>query len=92
MRKIAAKITENCRKGYVAQEDTLEEVIQQLAENETAWLETAEKLGFTIPDIPFDHPTEFSGKLTVRISAEEHRKAALNARKEGISLNYTSVT
>ena len=74
-------------KGCVGQGDTQQEAIQELEINETIWLETAQEVGIPIPVIPIEEVQEYSGKLTLRIAPSVHRKAALMAKKDGISLN-----
>ncbi len=74
-------------KGCIGQGDAQEEAINELSENEKAWLETAAEIGIPIPEIPIEHPVEYSGKMTLRISPTVHGQAAMYAKKEGISLN-----
>ena len=71
----------------IGQGDTQEEAINELADNEQFWLETASEMGYTIPEIPTGTYETYSGKLTLRIAPHEHKLAAQNAKKEGISLN-----
>ena len=74
-------------KGCVGQGDTQEDAILELQENEAAWLETALDVGIPIPEIPTDTISNYSGKLTLRLSPSVHRRAAQLAKAEGISLN-----
>ena len=74
-------------KGCVGQGETQEEAISELRDNEVAWLETAEEIGIAIPEIPIERPSEYSGKMTLRISPMVHGQAAMFAKQEGISLN-----
>ena len=74
-------------KGCVGQGDSLEEALNELEENEVAWIETAKEFGIAIPDIAVEQVNEYSGKLTLRISPSEHEKAAKYAKREGVSLN-----
>lgn len=67
--------------------DTQEEAISELAENEEAWLETAQANGYAIPEVHVEAVRAYSGKLTLRLSPKEHEKAAKEAEKQGISLN-----
>ncbi|MBR2490790.1 MAG: toxin-antitoxin system HicB family antitoxin [Ruminiclostridium sp.] len=76
-----------CLKGCVGQGDSIEVALNELAENEEVWLETAEKYGITIPDIPVEQIIEYSGKFTVRVSPYVHKVAVEMAKKENISLN-----
>ncbi len=75
-------------KGCVAQGDTPEKAINELAQNELEWLETAAECGIPIPEVPSESLNkEYSGKLTVRIAPAVHEKAAQMAKREGVSLN-----
>lgn len=73
--------------GCIGQGDSVEDAINELAENEDAWLETAKEIGLTIPNVAIEQVQEYSGKLTLRVSPSVHKKAAMLAKKEGISLN-----
>lgn len=73
--------------GCVGQGDSIEDAVEELQINEIAWIESAKEIGLSIPEIPIEHLSAYSGKLTLRISPYEHEKAAMLARKEGISLN-----
>lgn len=73
--------------GCVGQGDTQDEAIAELADNEAAWLDTAQEVGIPIPDVPIETDQEYSGKLTLRVSHSVHKKAAMLAKKDGISLN-----
>lgn len=74
-------------KGCVAQGDTCQEACDELEKNEEVWLETAAEFDIAIPEIPYEIEEQYSGKFTVRVSPFEHRKAAEQAKKLGISLN-----
>ena len=71
----------------IGQGDTQQEALDELADNEQFWLETAKEMGYTIPDVPIESFETYSGKLTLRISPHEHKLAAKNAKSEGVSLN-----
>ena len=73
--------------GCIGQGDSMEDAINELAENEEAWLETAKDLGLPIPNVAVEQVQEYSGKLTLRVSSSVHKKAAMLAKREGISLN-----
>lgn len=73
--------------GCVGQGETQEEAINELTENEIAWIDTAKEMNIPIPEIPIEHPSDFSGKMTLRMSPTVHGEAVLYAKKEGISLN-----
>ena len=74
-------------KGCVGQGETPDEAINELAQNEEEWLNTAIECGIVIPDVPHESlQREFSGKLTVRIAPAIHEMAAQMAKREGVSL------
>ena len=74
-------------KGCVGQGDTQKEALKELEINEKAWIETAKEVGIEVPEVPIIEPSEYSGKITLRFSPSEHKKAAFYAKLEGISLN-----
>lgn len=76
-----------CLKGCIGQGQTMEEALEELAGNESMWLETAIECGIDIPDIPIEEENTYSGKLSLRMSPEVHKRAATIAKQEGISLN-----
>ena len=49
------------------------------------WIETKLENGFTIPQPVND--SQFSGKFVVRIPKTLHARLAMEAEKEGVSLN-----
>ena len=70
--------------GCVGQGDTAEQAVKELEENESAWLDAAKEHGLEIPE---ENAQTYSGKISLRIEPSEHRKAAIKAKLEGISLN-----
>lgn len=74
-------------KGCVAQGETLEEALEELEANENEWISTAREYGIAIPEITFEKEETYSGKFTVRLSPFEHRRAAEQAKRQGLSLN-----
>lgn len=74
-------------KGCVAQGDTPEEAIAELASNEEEWLETAKECGIEIPEHSVEELVVYSGKFMTRLSPFVHQEAAMCAKKQGISLN-----
>ncbi|HAF25974.1 MAG TPA: toxin-antitoxin system HicB family antitoxin [Lachnospiraceae bacterium] len=74
-------------KGCVGQGDDISEALSEFEENEKAWLETAEEEGIPLPKIDIEHINDYSGKMTLRLAPFVHMQAALNADREGISLN-----
>ena len=68
--------------------DTLEEAYDGLMEAVEGWIETRLENGFSVP-----HPLDverFSGKFVLRLPKSLHARLAVEAAKEGVSLNqYT---
>jgi predicted RNase H-like HicB family nuclease len=65
--------------------DTFEEAYSSLLEAMEGWIETKLGNGYTVPP-PFD-AGNFSGKFVVRLPKTLHARLALEAEKEGVSLN-----
>ena len=65
--------------------DTLEELYQNLNEAMEGYLEVKQENNLPIP-IP-ETSNNYSGKFTVRLPKTLHQKLAIEADKEGISLN-----
>lgn len=70
--------------GCVGQGNTPEDAVNELEQNEVEWLTTAQKMNIDIPEEPTNR---YSGKISLRLAPSEHRKAAIRAKLEGISLN-----
>ena len=73
--------------GCVGQGDSADEAVKELELNEDAWLETADKYGITIPEVPCEQMNLYSGKFTVRVAPHVHQTAVKLAKRQGISLN-----
>jgi len=68
--------------------DTFQEAFDSLMEAMEGWIETKLENGFLIP-VPLDSD-KFSGKFVVRLPKSLHARLAIEAEKEGVSLNqYT---
>ena len=65
--------------------ETFEEAYESLKEAMEGWIETKLEGGFEIP-LPVKHD-DFSGKFIVRIPKSLHYKLAVEANREGVSLN-----
>ena len=65
--------------------DTLEELYQSLNEAMEGYFEVKQENNLPIP-IP-ETSNNYSGKFTVRLPKTLHQKLAIEAKKEGISLN-----
>lgn len=68
--------------------DTFQEAYDSLMEAMEGWIETKLEHGFDIPE-PLDIE-KYSGKFVVRLPKSLHARLAIEAKKEGVSLNqYT---
>lgn len=68
--------------------ETLKEAYNGLMEAMEGWIETKLENGFTVP-APIDN-NKFSGRFVVRLPKSLHARLAMEADREGISLNqYT---
>lgn len=69
--------------GCLSQGETEEEALKNIEEAKMLWIETALKAGREIPK-----PREkFSGNILIRIPKSLHQRLALEANREGVSLN-----
>jgi predicted RNase H-like HicB family nuclease len=71
--------------GCMSHGDTYGEAFENIQEAMKGWIETKLENGFTVPD-PADE-TLYSGKFVLRIPKTLHAHLALEAEKEGVSLN-----
>jgi antitoxin HicB len=76
--------------GCVAYGDDAANALANLQEVATEWIAAAIEQGQNIPE-PMDS-ADFSGKLVLRMSRGLHRRAALCAEREGVSLNQFITT
>jgi antitoxin HicB len=76
--------------GCVAFGDNATSALANLEEVAAEWIAAAVEQGQNIPE-PMDS-SDFSGKLVLRMSSGLHRRAALCAEREGVSLNSFIVT
>lgn len=65
--------------------DTVETAYQNLDEAMEGWIETKLEAGFSVP-LPFV-ADKYSGKFVVRLPKSLHNRLAMEAEKEGVSLN-----
>ena len=72
--------------GTMAHGDSQEEAIKEIREATRVHLLMLEEDGDEIPE-PFNL-REFSGKLNLRMTPEKHRKIALRAKAQGVSINH----
>jgi len=71
--------------GCFAEGDTAAEAAQNLETAAEAWVEGALEDGFPIPEPTGE--TEYSGRFVLRLPRSLHRRCALLAQQEGVSLN-----
>jgi predicted RNase H-like HicB family nuclease len=71
--------------GCMSDGETVEEAYQNIHEAMEGWIETKLEHGLPVP-LPFDN-TKYSGKFLVRIPKSLHARLAIEANKEGVSLN-----
>ncbi len=65
--------------------DTIEELYENLREAMYGYIETKLENGFDVPE-PMN-AEKYSGKFNVRIPKSLHQRLAIEAEKEGVSLN-----
>jgi predicted RNase H-like HicB family nuclease len=74
--------------GCMSDGATLEEAHANVREAMEGWIETKLEAGLSVPT-PIDTDS-YSGKFVVRLPRTLHRRLAVEAEKEGVSLNqYT---
>jgi predicted RNase H-like HicB family nuclease len=76
--------------GCFAEGETAAEAAANLEDAASSWLESSIANGHTIPE-PMEE-LEYSGKLVVRLPKSLHRRAALAANRDGVSLNQFIVS
>lgn len=76
--------------GCLALGDDEVSALAHLKDVAESWIEAALEAGQTIPE-PMDTSNSHSGKLVLRMSRSLHRRAALAASRDGISLNQLIV-
>ena len=76
--------------GCVACGETAAEALTNVEEVALDWIAATLEQGQDIPE-PLDH-ANYSGKLVVRMPKGLHKRAALAAEREGVSLNQFIVT
>jgi predicted RNase H-like HicB family nuclease len=71
--------------GCMSDGDTYQEAFENIQEAMAGWIETKLANGFPVPP-PVGDET-YSGKFVVRLPKTLHARLALEAEKEGVSLN-----
>lgn len=77
--------------GCVAAGETAAEALEEAGDAIEAWIEAAEADGRPVPG-PRPVDDEYSGRFLLRLPKSLHRRVALEARREGVSLNTYCVT
>lgn len=73
-------------RGCMSDGETPEQALANVREAKEAWLAVATQRGQNIPE-PAADEEQYSGKFTLRLPKSLHRKLALAARDEDVSLN-----
>jgi predicted RNase H-like HicB family nuclease len=71
--------------GCMSHGDTYVEAFENIQEAMEGWIETKLANGFSIPE-PMDE-NQYSGKFVLRLPKSLHARIAMEAEKEGVSLN-----
>ncbi|MCL2130383.1 MAG: type II toxin-antitoxin system HicB family antitoxin [Treponema sp.] len=71
--------------GCMSHGDTYAEACENIQEAMEGWIETKLENGFKVP-LPIDE-SQYSGKFVLRIPKTLHARLAMEAEKEGVSLN-----
>ena len=73
--------------GCIAEGDTAEEALRELHDNAIDWIEEEIEAGRSIPEPSILHAPTFSGRFTLRLPPDVHRKIARWADRNNVSLN-----
>lgn len=68
--------------------DTSEEAIEMIEDAKKTWISFSLEKGLPIPEPESSDIKSFSGKFVVRVSPALHKKLSLQAKSNGVSLNY----
>jgi predicted RNase H-like HicB family nuclease len=71
--------------GCMSHGDTYEEAFKNIQEAMEGWIETKLENGFSVPEPVTE--SQYSGKFVLRLPKTLHARLALEAEKEGVSLN-----
>ena len=71
--------------GCMSDGETIEDAYNNIREAMEGWIETKLDAGFDVP-VPMNIE-DYSGRFIVRIPKSLHARLALDAEKEGVSLN-----
>ncbi|HET8522378.1 MAG TPA: type II toxin-antitoxin system HicB family antitoxin [Thermomicrobiales bacterium] len=76
--------------GCMTQVETIDEIGLMAAEIKELWIETEYEQGNAIP-LP-SYPEEYSGKFNLRLPKSLHRRLAVGAARDEVSLNQFAVS
>ena len=76
-------------KGCLTSGETIDDAVRNAEDAKREWLAAAIESGIEIP-VP-DTDDDYSGQFKLRIPKSLHRQLALNARREGVSMNQYCV-
>ena len=76
-------------KGCLSSGETIEDAIRNAEDAKREWIMTAMESGIEIPEPNTDE--DYSGQFKLRIPKSLHRQLALNAKREGVSMNQYCV-
>jgi predicted RNase H-like HicB family nuclease len=71
--------------GCMGRGDTCEEAFRNIREAMEGWIETKLGNGFSVPEPA--NESRYSGKFVLRLPKTLHARLAMEAEKEGVSLN-----
>ena len=73
--------------GCISQGDTIQEALEMIDDAMNCWLEAALEDVDTIPLPESMQEVNYSGKMSLRMPKSLHKKIALEAKEEGVSIN-----
>ena len=76
-------------KGCLTSGETFEDAVRNAEDAKREWLTAAMESGVEIP-VP-DTDNDYSGQFKLRIPKSLHRQLAINAKREGVSMNQYCV-
>jgi predicted RNase H-like HicB family nuclease len=71
--------------GCMSHGDSYDEAFKNIQEAMEGWIETKLEGGFSVP-VPINE-SQYSGKFVLRLPKSLHARLAMEAEKEGVSLN-----
>lgn len=76
-------------RGCITQGETKAEILEMLEDAKKAWISAALEDGMEIPE-PL-REEDFSGRFNLRIPKSLHKRLAMQAKAEGVSLNQLAM-